>query len=70
MTLGRRLVVVQSDLLLMSEPEAAYPLRQPASDAIRDMLAYGGACILAVNAEDGPESRSIARLLVSIRAEP
>ena len=53
--LGRRLVVVQSDLLLMSEPEAAYPLRQPASDAIRDMLAYGGACILAVNAEDGPE---------------
>ena len=54
-TLGRRLVVVQSDLLLMSEPEAAYPLRQPASDAIRDMLAYGGACILAVNAEDGPE---------------
>ena len=43
---ARRLVKVQVDLLMMSTPEAAYPLRTVAADAIRDMLVYGGAVIV------------------------
>ena len=43
---ARRLIKVQVDLLMMSTPEAAYPLRTVAADAIRDMLVYGGAVIV------------------------
>ena len=46
---AKALVVVQVNQLMMSTPEAAsgYMLRRVASDAIRDMLAYGGAVIVA-----------------------
>ena len=54
--LARRLATVQSDVLLMSEPETAaegLSLREPAADAVRDMLAYGGAIIVAVVGDEG-----------------
>ena len=36
------------NIMLMSEPECEYPLRQVAADAVRDMLTYGGAVVLSV----------------------
>ena len=47
---------MQSDVLLMSEPMVAaegLSLREAAADAIRDMLAYGGALIVAVITDEG-----------------
>ena len=61
--LGRRLVDVQSDLLLMSDPESGgYDLRNTAADAIRDMLAYGGALLLAVRTSEGPQISTVSPL--------
>ena len=53
-SLPRRLVTVQSDLLMMSPLETEYPLRHVAASAIRDMLAYGGAVLLAQITNEGP----------------
>jgi len=60
--LPRRLVNVQADVLLMSDVEAPYPLRETAADGIRDMLAYGGAIITAYNPGSGPENAVIATI--------
>ena len=61
--LARRLVTVQSDILMMSEIEMAegidLPIRDIAANAIRDMLAYGG-CVLLVCIVDGmPEIKAM-----------
>lgn len=61
-SLPRRLVVVQADMLMMSPIEVDYPLRSTASACIRDMLAYGGACILAMVGADGPMITSVSPL--------
>lgn len=50
---ARRLVTMQTDLLMMSTPENSgdYPLRAVAADALRDMDVYGGAVIIVDNAD-------------------
>ena len=47
--LSRSVVDTFVAIMMMSEPESEYPLRQLAADCIRDMLTYGGAVILAVS---------------------
>ena len=51
--LSRRTVDAFVEIMLMSEPESPYPLRQIAADCIRDMLTYGGGIILGVYPEEG-----------------
>ena len=58
----RKLVMTPPNILLASKPEAAYPLRHVASDALRDMLAYGGAVILAYAGANGPQINTISPL--------